>query len=315
MIRLLVRKLGESIAILLLVSLGAAALTDLIPDSPGRMLLGEFATEERVAELDAKLGVNDPFFERYWRWLSGAFHGDLGKSWVAGEPVADVVRESLWPTLEIAVITLLLSLGVAIGAALLAARRAGTVVDRSVSGVLGAFQAVPSFVAALFVTQLLSVKLGLVPSLGWSTIGDGIGEHIKTLVMPVIVLTAVTSPILYRVLRSDMVDVMQQDYVLSARARGLSEGYIVRRHILRPASRSLLTMTGLMFGFLVGGSIIVETFYTVPGLGSLVSRSIANHDVIVVQGIVLFVAIAYLLINLLVDVLQTVRDPRLRSET
>jgi peptide/nickel transport system permease protein len=314
-IRLLVRKLGESIAILLLVSLGAAALTDLIPDSPGRMLLGEFATQERVAQLDAKLGVNDPFFERYWRWLSGAFHGDLGNSWVAGEPVADVVRESLWPTLEIAVITLVLSLVVAIGAALLAARRAGTVVDRSVSGVLGAFQAVPSFVAALFVTQLLSVKLGLVPSLGWSTIGDGIGEHVKTLVMPVIVLTAVTSPILYRVLRSDMVDVMQQDYVLSARARGLSEGYIVRRHILRPASRSLLTMTGLMFGFLVGGSIIVETFYTVPGLGSLVSRSIANHDVIVVQGIVLFVAIAYLLINLLVDVLQTVLDPRLRSET
>ena len=315
MIRLLLRKLGESIPILLLVSLGAAALTDLIPESPGRMLLGEFATQERVAEVDAKLGVNDPFFERYWRWLSGAFRGDLGDSWVANEPVSSVVRESLWPTLEIAIITLTLSVLVSVGAAMLAARRAGTMVDRSVSGVLGAFQAVPSFVGALFVTQLLSVKFGLVPSLGWSPIGDGLGDHLETLLMPVVVLTAVTSPILYRVLRSDMVDVMQQDYVLSARARGLSEGYILRRHVLRPASRSLLTMTGLMFGFLIGGSIIIETFYTVPGLGSLVSRSIANQDVIVVQGIVLFVAVAYLLINLGVDIMQTILDPRLRSET
>lgn len=315
MIRLLARKVAEAVPILLLVSLGAAALTDLIPQSPGRMILGEFATEERVAELDAKLGVDDPFVDRYWRWLSGALRGDLGESWVARQPVTSTVLDSLWPTLEIAIVTLVVSLVLSIGAALIAARRADGLVDRSVSGVAAAFQAIPSFVGAVFLTHLLAVEFRVLPSLGWTPIGDGLGDHMKTLLMPVAVLTAVTAPILYRVLRADMLDVMQQDYVLSARARGLSEGYVLLRHILRPASRSLLTMTGLMFGFLVGGSIIVETFYTVPGLGSLVSRSIGNQDVIVVQGIVLYVAIAYLLINLVVDLLQTVLDPRLRHAT
>lgn len=315
MLRLIARKAAEAVPILLLVSLGAAALTDLIPQSPGRMILGEFATEQKVAELDAKLGVNDPFIDRYWRWLSGALRGDLGESWVANQPVTSTVIDSLWPTLEIAVVTLVLSLLISIGAALLAARRPDSVVDRSVSGAAGVFQAVPSFVGAVFLTQLLAVELRVLPSLGWSPIGDGPVDHVRTMLMPVAVLTAVTTPILYRVLRADMLDVMAQDYVLSARARGLRERYILARHILRPASRSLLTMTGLMFGFLVGGSIIVETFYTVPGLGSLVSRSIANQDVIVVQGIVLYVAIAYLIINAAVDVLQTMLDPRLRYGT
>lgn len=315
MIRLVGRKAAEAIPILLLVSLGAAALTDLIPQSPGRMILGEFATAQKVADLDAELGVDDPFLERYWRWLSGALRGDLGESWVAHQPVTSTVLDSLWPTLEIAIVTLALALLISIGAALVAAGHAESVVDRSVSGAAAVFQAVPSFVGAVFLTQLLAIEFRVLPSLGWTPIGDGLVGHVKTLLMPVAVLTAVTAPILYRVLRADMLDVMQQDYVLSARARGLRERYILARHILRPASRSLLTMTGLMFGFLVGGSIIVETFYTVPGLGSLVARSIANQDVIVVQGIVLYVAIAYLVINLIVDVLQTMLDPRLRHTT
>lgn len=315
MFRLILRKISEAIPVVLIVSLGSAALTDLIPESPGRMLLGEFATEERVATLDLKLGVNDPFFERYWRWLSGALRGDMGKSWVANQNVTEIILDALWTTLEIAFITLFLSVIISVVAALLAASRADTALDRSVSGVSSFFQAVPSFVGAVFITQILAVKMGLVPSLGWVELEDGLFEHAKRLVMPVSVLVMVTTPIFYRVLRADMVDVLQQDYILAAQARGLSDTYIVIRHVLRPASKSLLTMTGLIFGYLIGGSIIIETYYNLPGLGALVARSIGNQDVIVVQGIVLYVAIAYLLVNLLVDIFQMVLDPRLRSNT
>ncbi|WP_116996558.1 ABC transporter permease [Desertimonas flava] len=315
MLRLILRKIGEAIPVLLLVSLGAAALTDLIPGSPARQILGEFATEERVMALDEKLGVNDPFLERYWRWLSGALRGDLGESLIANEPVTARVLDVLPTTLEVAMVTLVLSLAVALIAALIAASRAEGPVDRGVSGISAFFQAIPSFVAAVFITHLLAVQFGLLPSLGWTPLGENVGEHVKTMIMPVIVLIVVTAPLFYRVARADMVDVLQQDYVLSARARGLSDGYILVRHVLRPASRSLLTLTGLVFGYLIGGSIIVETFFGLPGLGSLVSRSITNQDVVVVQGIVLYVAIAYLVVNLLVDLLQMVLDPRLRSNT
>lgn len=315
MLRYTLRKLAETIPVLFLVSLATAALTDLIPTSPGRMVLGEFATEERVQEFNEQVGANDPFLERYWSWLSGAVRGDLGTSWIANRPVTGVILDSLWPTVEIALVTLACSLALAIGCAMIAAHKATTPVDRTISGLGGIFQATPSFVAAIVATSLLAVRFELLPPLGWTPIGDGIGAHLESLAMPVMVMVAITSPYLYRVLRADLVDVLEQDYVLSARARGLSDGYIMLRHVLRPGSKSLLTLTGLMFGFLIGGSIIVETFFVIPGLGGLVSRAMDNQDVIVLQGVVLYVAGAYLLINAAVDVLQAVLDPRLRSNT
>lgn len=315
MLRYTLTKLAQTVPVLFLVSLATAALTDLIPTSPGRLVLGEFATDEQVQEFNDRIGANDPFLERYWSWLSGAVRGDLGESWIARQPVTDIIVDSLWPTVEIAVVTLVCSLLLAIGGALISAHKATTVVDRSISGVGGVLQAIPSFVAAIVVTQVLAVQLELFPPLGWSPIGDGIGPHLESLAMPVIVMVIITSPYLYRVLRADLVDVLEQDFVISARARGLSDRYILLRHALRPASKSLLTLTGLMFGFLIGGSIIVETFFVIPGLGGLVSRSMDNQDVIVIQGVVLYVAAAYLLINAAVDVLQAALDPRLRSQT
>lgn len=315
MIRLILRKLAEAIPVLLLVSIATAALTDLIPSSPGRMVLGEFASEERVQEFNEQVGANDPFLERYWSWLSGAVRGDLGNSWISNRPVTGIIVDALWPTVEIAAVTLVCSLLIAIGAALLAASRPSTRTDRAVSGAGSVLQAVPSFVAAVVVTRVIAVQLNWLPPLGWVPLGDGLVPHLKSLAMPVIVLVAVTAPLLYRVLRADLVDVLQQDFVLSARARGLSDRYVLLRHALRPASKSLLTLTGLMFGFLIGGSIIVETFYVIPGLGGLVARAMDSQDVIVLQGVVLFVAAAYLVINTAVDVLQTVLDPRLRSAT
>ena len=313
--RLLLRKLAEAVPVLLLVSVATAALTDLIPSSPGRIVLGEFATEERVQEFNEQVGANDPFLERYWSWLSGAVRGDLGTSWISDRSVTGIIVDSLWPTVEIAVVTLVCSLTIAIGAAMLAGSRPTTRTDRSISGVGSVLQAVPSFVAAIVVTRIIAVQLNWLPPLGWVPLGDGLVPHLKSLAMPVIVMVAVTAPLLYRVLRADLVDVLKQDFVLSARARGLSDGYVLLRHALRPASKSLLTLTGLMFGFLIGGSIIVETFYVIPGLGGLVARSMDSQDVIVLQGVVLYVAVAYLLINTAVDVLQTVLDPRLRAAT
>lgn len=310
--RLILRKLGEIIPVLLLVSLGAALLSELISGSPARYILGEFATEERVAALDHELGYDKPFFPRYWDWLTHALRGDLGNSAVAARPVTSQLKDALPATLEIAVLALVGALLVSVPAAIIAAARARRRTDQLVSSAAATFQAMPSFVTAVFAGQVFVIWLGWFPSFGWVPITESVSQNLKYAALPALVLVCNITPMMFRVLRADMLSVLQQDFVTFARARGLSDRYILVRHVLRPASLSLLTVTGLMFGYLIGGSIVIETFFSLPGLGSLVARSITARDIVVVQGVVLYVAVVYLVLNLIVDMLQLAINPQAR---
>lgn len=310
--RFVLGKIGDGIVILILVTVGTAALTNLIPGSPAYAILGEFATPQAVATLNKEYGFNLPLWHRYWDWLVDAVHGDLGRSIQGDQTVTFILKSRLPVTLELAILTLVLSLMVAIPLALICAARAGGRLDRLVTSVTSALQAVPSFVACVVMAEIFANELRLFPTFGWVPLSQNVGQNLYHAAMPVIILVLGTTPLFLRVLRADLVSVLREDYVLAARARGMPDWYIMLRHALRPASLSLFTLTGLVFGYLVGGSIILENFFALPGIGQAVGTAVAGKDLPLVQGAVVVMALTYLVLNTLVDVGLTVIDPQTR---
>ncbi len=297
---------------IVLVTMATAGLSDLVPGSPAALILGDASQPEAVAALNAEYGWDDPFFARYWDWLVGALQGDLGKSVQSGRSVTSLLAERIPITLEIAILSLVLSLTLSIVLALVCAARRDGVIDRTLTVLASASIAVPSFVGCVVLAHLLSAQAGLFPTLGWVPPEQDLGANLRHVGLPVLVISLHVTALFLRVLRADVVSALGEDYVLAARARGLPESYILIRHVLRPASLSLLTLAGLVFGFLFGGSIIVEVFFAIPGLGSLVSQAVAGKDLPVVQGVVVIVAVVYVIVNALVDAGIMLLDPRAR---
>lgn len=306
------RRLGQAIAVIILVTMATAALTDLIPGSPAALILGDTSQPEAVAALNAQYGWDRPFFVRYWDWLLAALRGDLGDSIQSGRPVTGLLAERIPITLEIAVLSLALSLVLAVALALVCAAHPDSILDRALTALASASIAVPSFVGCVVFAQVLSAQAGWFPTFGWTPVSDSLTDNLLHAGLPVIVIATHVAALFLRVLRADLVSMLSEDYVLAARARGLPEPFILLRHVLRPASLSLLTLAGLVFGYLIGGSIIVEVFFAIPGLGGLVSQAVAGKDLPVVQGVVVMVAVVYLIVNALVDIGIMLLDPRAR---
>ena len=313
MSRLVRRKLLHLIPVVLLVTFAATALSDLLPGSPGAAILGQGATPEEIAVFDARHGYDLPLLQRYVSWLGGLVTGDLGVSVRNGLPVTEILLQRLPVTLQVAVLALALSLAIAIPLALVAAMKPGRTLDRLISGASAVFISVPSFLAALLLLFLLSYTLGWFPTSGWYPDGAGIGQRLSHVFLPAASLAVVEAPIFLRILRSDVISTLQEDYILAARSKGLSSRYTLLRHALRPSMFSLATVAGLSFGRLIGGSIVVEFLFALPGVGNLVIQSIHNQDIPVVQGIVVFTALAYIAVNTLVDLTYAAIDPRVRA--
>jgi peptide/nickel transport system permease protein len=306
------RRLGQAVAVVILVTMATAALTDLIPGSPAALILGDTSQPEAVAALNAQYGWDRPFFIRYWDWLLAALHGNLGDSIQSGQAVTGLLAERIPITLEIAVLSLAVSLVLAIVLALVCAARPDGILDRALTALASASIAIPSFVGCVVFAQLLSARAGWFPTFGWTPVSDSLTDNLLHAALPVIVIATHVAALFLRVLRADVVGMLGEDYVFAARARGLPESFILMRHVLRPASLSLLTLAGLVFGYLIGGSIIVEVFFAIPGLGGLVSQAVAGKDLPVVQGVVVVVAVVYLIVNALVDIGIMLLDPRAR---
>lgn len=313
MLRALTNRLVQFVIVLVLVTFGTTALGDLLPGSPATTVLGEYASKDAIANFNHKYGFDQPLFERYWHWLTGALHGDLGESITAQIPVTDMIRKAFPVTLEISLSALILSLVLGIGLALLSALRPGGMFDRTVSWLSSGFYALPEFVSAVFIVLLFSTYLDVLPPLGWVPLSESVGGNITHAILPILTLTITGVTVPLRILRGDLAAVLNDTYIVSARARGLPEWYILLRHAFRPASSSLLTIIGVVVGFTLAGSIIVETFYTLPGFGMLFSAALSGKDIVVTQGLVVVVALIYMFANLVVDLCQPLVDPRLRS--
>jgi peptide/nickel transport system permease protein len=287
------------------------ALANLVPGSPATLVLGANASKASIDQFNRQYGFNYPLFDRYWHWLDGLFHGTLGQSIQAQAPVLSVIKQALPVTLELAIITMIFSLLLATTLALIAVMRPDGIVDRVLTVMSSMLVSVPAFISAVVLVYVFAIAIHLLPPSGWVALTADPAQNLQHAVLPVLTMSSTVTPLLLRVLRGDLVTVLQSDYIASARASGLPEWYVLLRHAFRPAAISLITISGLVFGYLFGGSIIVETFYQAPGLGLLVSSAELGKDIPVVQGVTVIVALAYVVINLAVDGFQVLLDPRL----
>lgn len=303
-------RLLYGIPVLIIVTLGAAALMDLMPGSPGQAILGDAATQEQVDAINAQLGFDRPFIVRYLEWAGNALTGNFGSTIFTNEPVTEVVLRRLAVTAQLALMALVIALVIAIPLAMLAALRAGKLLDKILNFVTSAVLSIPSFVTVVLLSLVFVIWLGAFPATGWVPPSDGIGQNLRYAFVPALSLALYECAFFYRVIRSDLTGTLREDYILVARAKGLPRSYILARHALRPSMTSLVTVMGLALGRLLGGAVIVEFFFSVPGLGAEAVNAVSVKDMPMIQAIVTICVLAYVLIFIVVDLAYAWIDPR-----
>jgi peptide/nickel transport system permease protein len=308
-------KILHLIPVLLLVSLAVMILINLIPGNPAYAILGTQATPSQVRIVDAQLGLNKPLVIRYIDWIGGILHGNFGTSLFTQQPVFQTIISRLPVTLELALLGEIIALVIAIPLGVLTAYKAGSLIDRSSRTVAALLVSAPGFLTGLLLAYIFGVKIAILPVTGWVPLNQGVGENLRFVLLPALTLALAQIPIFMQLLRADMIATLQEDFVLAARAKGLPTRAILLRHALRPSMFSLLTLSGVALGTLLGGTVIVESIFSLPGIGSLLIESIFNKDFITVQGIAMFIALAYVFINIVVDIGYGVLDPRIRRRS
>jgi peptide/nickel transport system permease protein len=289
-------------------------LANLIPGDPAYAILGENASEEQIALVHEQLGVNDSLPERYVSWLSNAARGDLGKSVITGRPVASVIAERLPITVQLAVMATAIALLLAVPIALISVRWTDTLVDRMSLAGSSALASSPVFLTGILLMYIFALKLGWFPATGWVRMSESLSANLRHSLLPALALGLYEAPVFIRVLRGDLLATTRQDFVRSVRARGFSDLYVLARHALRASCFSLVTLAGIAFGRLMGGTIIVETVFALPGLGQLMVDAVRRLDIVMVQGVAVVVAFVWVVVTMIVDVSYTYIDPRVTAE-
>ena len=307
------KRLLSTLPTLLLVSVGVFFLIRLIPGDPALVLLGEGADAASLAGVRADLGLDRPLPVQFLAWLEHAVRGDLGRSIVSGEPVSGLILEHFAVTAVVVLLAVTLATLIAVTAGLVAAWRQDSAIDIAVIGAATVVLALPSFWLGLLLLLLFGVKLGWLPFIGYVPFSESAVQAALFLVMPVVTLTITESGVLTRMMRASCLDVLQLDYVTHARAKGLSEATVLIRHVFPNAFAPTLTLVGLTLGHLLGGVAVIETVFTLPGLGRLMVDSVLSRDYPVVQGCLLFTAVVYVVVNLLVDLCYPIFDPRVTA--
>jgi peptide/nickel transport system permease protein len=307
------RRAALAVVTIVLVTALASMSIALLPGDPARAILGpKNATPAGVRAVRHELGLDEPLPARYVKWLGKALHGDLGSSYVTHESVMSQIGDRLPVTFELMLLSQLIALALAIPLAMLAAARAGRPLDHAISAAGLGLLSVPSFVVGVALIAIVAVDLGWLPATGFVPFVDDPIENLRTMLLPSLALAAGSIGVYQRVLRRDLVTTLGEDFVTLARAKGLAPRVVFVRHALRPSSLSLITVTGLNVAALMGGAVVIETLFALPGLGRLMVDSISARDYVTVQGVTVFVAVAYLLINVLVDMTYGFIDPRTR---
>jgi peptide/nickel transport system permease protein len=306
------RRLLYLLPVLFAVTLLTFLIASLLPGDLASTILGDQATPEKVAALRVQMGLDLPLWQRYLHWLWGVLHGDLGRSFRTGETVLAAVSDRLPVSLELMVIAEAMGLLIAIPLAILCAVKSGGTLDRFLTGLAFGKLSLPSFLVAILLIYLFAVQLNLLPATGWVPFGEDPVANIRSFVLPGVTLAFAEWPVLMRVLRSDMIATLQEDYIAMAKAKGLRPARILLVHALKPSSLTLVTVAGINIGRLIGGALIVETIFALPGIGRLLVGAIYARDFIILQGVVLFVAVGFVIVNFAVDMLYVVLDPRIR---
>jgi peptide/nickel transport system permease protein len=312
MVSFIGQRLLYLVPVLLAVSLLTFLIASLLPGDLAYVVLGDQATPENVAALRRDMGLDQPIWWRYLSWLGHVLQGDFGRSFRTGQTVLQAVTERLPVSIELMLLAEIIGLAIGVPLAIACAVRSGGAFDRFMTGTAFGMLSVPSFLSAILLIYLFAVQLRWLPATGYIPFGEDPVGNLRCFVLPALTLALAEWPGIMRVLRSDMIATLQEDYIAMARAKGLKPARILFVHALKPSSLTLVTITGINIGRLIGGALIVETIFALPGLGRLLVSALYTRDLIILQGVVLIVACGFVMMNFIVDLFYAVLDPRIR---
>jgi peptide/nickel transport system permease protein len=300
------------VPVLLAVSMLTFVIASLLPGDLAYVILGDQATPEKVEALRHDMGLDQPIALRYLGWLGHVLQGDLGRSFRTGQTVLQAVAERAPVSFELMLFAEIMGLLIGVPLAIVCAARSGGPFDRFMTGTAFGMLSVPAFLSAILLIYLFAVELGWLPATGYIPFTEDPIDNLRFMVLPALTLALAEWPGIMRVLRSDMIAALQEDYIALAKAKGLKPSRILFVHALKPSSLTLVTITGINIGRLIGGAVIVETIFALPGIGRLLVGAISTRDLIILQGVVLLVAAGFVIMNFIVDLLYAVLDPRIR---
>jgi len=312
MVGFVARRLLYLVPVLVAVSLLTFLIASLLPGDLAYVILGDQATPEKVAALRHDMGLDQPLWWRYLSWLGHVLEGDFGRSFRTGQTVWQAVSERLPVSLELMFFAETVGLAIGVPVAIACAVRSGGAFDRFMTGSAFGMLSVPTFLSAILLIYLFAVELRWLPATGYVPFAEDPAANLRFMVLPALTLALAEWPGIMRVLRSDMIATLQEDYIALAKAKGLKASRILFVHALKPSSLTLITITGINIGRLIGGAVIVETIFALPGIGRLLIGAIYTRDLIILQGVVLFVAGGFVVMNFVVDMLYAILDPRIR---
>jgi peptide/nickel transport system permease protein len=312
MLGYLLRRVLAAIPVMGVVALVVFLLLRLTPGDPAAILAGDNATPAQLERIRASLGLNEPLYVQFVTWIGKLLHGDLGVSLISNVPVLKMISQRIEPSISIAVATIILSVLIAVPLGVIAAWKQGTWIDRFVMGLSVLGFSVPVFVIGYVLIQLFAIDLRWLPVQGFKSITGGLGPFLERLALPTLALSFIYVALIARMTRASMLDVLGEDYVRTARAKGIGEIAVLFRHALRNAAVPVITVIGTGFALLISGVVVTESVFNIPGIGRLTVDAVLARDYPVIQAMILLTSLLYVTINLLIDVAYTVLDPRIR---
>jgi peptide/nickel transport system permease protein len=312
MIVYILRRLGATLIVMAVVALFVFSLLFLTPGDPAAVIAGDVATPEDIQQIREKLGLNQPFLVQFGGWVVRLLHGDLGTSIFTNLPVTTLIGQRVQPTLSLTLLTLFVAVLVAVPLGVIAAAKAGTWTDRSVMGFSVLAFSIPVFVLAYVLISIFSIHLEWLPVQGYRQFSEGLWPWLSHLILPSIALGTVYMALIARITRAAMLDVLSQDYIRTANAKGLAPHSVLVRHALKNAGVPIITVIGIGIALLISGAIVTETVFAIPGIGRLTVDAILRRDYPIIQGVILLFSGVYVLINLLVDLSYRLFDPRIQ---
>ena len=312
MIGLIVKRLLAIIPVLLVVAAVIFAVLRLTPGDPAILVAGDTATQEQIEDIRRNMGLDQPVPVQFVQWLGNMVKGDFGISLISGRPVSELIMDRVGPTISLTILTLAYTLAVSLPLGILSAWYRGKSLDRIVmTGSVIGFS-VPVFIVAYLLILLFAIELRWLPVQGYKPLGTGLWEHIRHLILPAMSLGTVYIALITRIVRTSVIDTLGEDYIRTARAKGLAEWAVLSRHALSNAAVPILTVIGISITMLIGGVVVTESVFNIPGLGRLVLDAVLSRDFTVIQSLIVLFSLAYILINLLIDISYMLVDPRIR---
>jgi peptide/nickel transport system permease protein len=312
MISYILRRLVATVPVLLTVAVMVFLMLRLTPGDPAAVIAGDNATTQQIIDIRTKLGLDQPIVSQFFIWLGNTLRGDLGESFFFRKTVWELISDRIEPTLSLAVFTIIIAVLIAIPLGVLAAYKQGTLIDRIVMGFSVIGFSVPVFVIGYLLVYIFAIKLGWFPVQGYQRLGNGVVPWFMSLVLPAFTLSVIYVALIARMTRTSVLEVLSEDYIRTARAKGQTEIKVLFRHALKNAAVPIATVVGIGVALLIGGVVVTESVFSIPGLGRLTVDAVLARDFPVIQAIILLFSLVYVLINLLVDLSYTIFDPRIR---